>query len=79
MGSRKRDLGLQGIRASMTVNGVVDMSGRLRVSKEDQCGGMLEGVARDTVVRIQPSLAGRKVSVVRRRLDSHLGRWDQVR
>ena len=79
MGSRKRDLGLQGIRASMTVNGVVDMSGRLKVSKEDQCGGTLEGVARDTVVRIQPSLAGRKVSVVRRRLDSHLGRWDQAR
>ena len=73
MGSRERDLGLQGILASMTVNGVVDTSGKLRVSKEVQCGGMLEGVARDAVVRIQPSPAGRKVSVVRRRLDSHAG------
>ena len=34
MGSRKRDLGLQGILASMTVNGVVDTSGKLRISKE---------------------------------------------
>jgi len=73
MGSRKRDLGLQGILASMTVNGVVDTSGKLRVSKEVQCGGMLEGVARGAVVRIQPSPTGRKVSVVRRRLDSHTG------
>ena len=79
IGSRKRDLGLQGILASMTVNGVVDTCGKLRVSKEVQCGGMLEGLARDALVRIQPSPAGRKVSVVRRRRDSHSGSLDQVR
>ena len=73
MGSRKIDLGLQGILASI-VNGVVDTSGKLRVSKEVQCEGILEGVASDAVVRIQPSLAGRRVPVVRRRLDSHIGR-----
>ena len=36
MGLRKRDLGVQGILANITVNGVADVSGKLRVSKQVQ-------------------------------------------
>ena len=36
MGSRKRDLGVQGVLANITLNGVADVSGKLRVSKQVQ-------------------------------------------